>query len=287
MTIGTKKIAPGLYEGMSEQDYFAIDAINNSLLSHMSPTPLHCLEYMQADEDEPTPAKLFGKMLHKAVLELDDFDNFYIQRPADLKKPTPRQIDAANPSASTVKQVRAWNSFLEDVGDRTIITPDDYKAAETIRARFGGSEIAGTLLTDSRKEVVIVWEDPEFGCLMKIRIDILKDAIICDVKTTRNAEYNAFRRDVANYGYHRQHAVYSDGYEAHFGESPEGFIILAVENVPPYACVSYMLDEAGSEIGRAEYRARLKKFLKCREADEWPGYPDEVMDLSLPNWYGA
>jgi hypothetical protein len=29
----------------------------------------------------------------------------------------------------------------------------------------------------------------------------------------------------------------------------------------------------------------LIKFRECQEANQWPGYPDEVQTIQLPRWY--
>jgi hypothetical protein len=92
---------------------------------------------------------------------------------------------------------------------------------------------------------------------------------------------------VANYRYHAQEAFYTDGYRfANPGEFADelSFIFVAVEKEAPFGVAVYELDQEAVNIGRALYKRNLETYVRCRAANEWPAYPNEVQTLSLPKW---
>jgi len=103
-----------------------------------------------------------------------------------------------------------------------------------------------------------------------------------DLKSTQDASEH-FAKSCANYGYHRQAAMYLDGLRT-LGLDAEHFIFVAAEKAPPYAVGVYELDYDAIERGRDLYRADLELLARCMERDEWPAYSPELVTLSLPRW---
>ena len=52
----------------------------------------------------------------------------------------------------------------------------------------------------------------------------------------------------------------------------------------PFCIGVYELAEEAIEQGRREYREYLAAYKLATETGEWPGYPAEVAQLSLPKW---
>jgi exodeoxyribonuclease VIII len=108
--------------------------------------------------------------------------------------------------------------------------------------------------------------------------------ILVDAKTYSDASPREFARQVARKGYHRQAAWYSDGYALASGEPVLGFVFVAVETAWPYASCAVMLDDEGLAKGRAENTELLARFAECRTANSWPGYSNEIEQITLPKW---
>lgn len=146
---------------------------------------------------------------------------------------------------------------------------------------------AAALLRPGRGEAEqsAFWQDPEFGIWRRCRFDFLPDwrALIVDYKTCADASPKGFAKAVDNFLYHLSADWYCDGYEAIFGERP-AFALVAQEKEPPYNVAAYVLDAEAHAVGREAGRRAMRLWAECRESGEWPGYPDEIQELSLPRW---
>lgn len=101
---------------------------------------------------------------------------------------------------------------------------------------------------------------------------------IVDLKTTLDASPAGFAKSVAKFRYHVQRAHYSEGFDI------GNFVFVAVEKTPPYLVAVYVLDEQ-AEIKGQELRDRdIQLYMDCLENDFWPGYSEDIEELSLPNW---
>ena len=100
-----------------------------------------------------------------------------------------------------------------------------------------------------------------------------------DLKTTRDASPDGFGKSIANYRYHVQSAHYRDGFQA------GRFVWVAVEIDPPYAVAVYIDGDEIHARGDGERLSDLRLYAECKASDKWPGYPDEVQNISLPRWY--
>ncbi len=130
------------------------------------------------------------------------------------------------------------------------------------------------------------WDDADTGHPCKARADYIRDDdIMVDLKTTMDASLSEFSRSIAKFGYHRQDAMYSDGFEACFGRPSRGFVFVAVETKPPHAVGVYTLDAESADAGRIEYQTLLNSFAECMESGNWPAYSDNIETIELPRWY--
>lgn len=179
-----------------------------------------------------------------------------------------------------------YHNYLQAIGGKEIITEEQLKIASDMRDSIHNHPKASKLLTGGQAEVSVFWDDPETGYQCKARIDYLRPGnVLVDLKTTQDASKEEFNRSIAKFGYHRQNAMYSDGYEVATGERAAAFVFVAVESKPPYAVGVYMLDEHAVETGRAEYGTLLVDFKQCQESGEWPAYSDDIEIIELPKWY--
>jgi len=129
------------------------------------------------------------------------------------------------------------------------------------------------------------WEDAETGLLCKGRFDEIgrRAGVIVDLKTTRDASREAFSRAIYTIGYYIQAAHYIAGAKA-LGIDADRFGIIAVEKDPPYAVAIYEVSGAALYDGERERRKLLELYAQCEESGEWPGYPQEVVEIDLPVW---
>jgi hypothetical protein len=107
--------------------------------------------------------------------------------------------------------------------------------------------------------------------------------MVADVKTTEDARPDAFRKSVANYGYHRQDAFYRGGLSA-IGASAQHFVFVVVEKTPPHAVAIYALDQDAVSRGFNSVQADMRRLAECMRSGEFPGYDASIQTLSVPPW---
>ena len=179
-----------------------------------------------------------------------------------------------------------YAAFLRHIGDKEIITEEMLDTANAMAVSLIRHPIVNKLFKSGKAEQSMFWTDPDTGLYCKGRLDWASDlGYLVDLKTTIDASVEQFSRSIANFGYHRQNAMYVDGYTEITKTVTKGFIFIAVESKAPHAVGVYNLDSEGEGQGRMEYKELLAQFGECLESDVWPAYSDKVEEIELPHWY--
>ena len=261
----------GIHYGVRDEEYFAIPAASASRLSLLKRSPAH----MKAAELHPRDSKAFrlGTLIHQAVLEPNLFESMgYVRGPEGDRR---------------TKAVKAaWAQMFEEHGDDAVLKPDEYDTImEVNRAMVAHSGARDLIDRKGHSEVTIMWRDPETRVPCKGRIDFLPDDLdtIVDVKSTQNADPHAFSKSYYQYRYYGQMAFYLEGL-TNLGEARSGATIIAVEKTPPNCIVTFRCDEGSLDAGSEENRRLLHKYAECLETGAWPGYTQDIVDLSIPSY---
>ena len=90
-------------------------------------------------------------------------------------------------------------------------------------------------------------------------------------------------RTIFKYGYHRQGWLYRRG-SRKVGLPVENYTILAMEKAAPFEVGVFRLMEAALDAGENVTMNLIKLYARCKHTGEWPGYPDRVRDITLPDW---
>ena len=267
-------IRQGLHFDVDIDVYHGGPGISKSGLDSINANP--AIYYARhLDPSRPPPksraGQLEGSLAHCAILEPAEFSKRY----------------AVGPDVS--RATKAWKDFEADHPGVECIKPDQYEAAQRQADSVRKLPDVAEALRHGMAEVSAYWIDPVTGELCRCRPDWVyqpneSGVILLDVKTYSDASPDEFRRQVARKRYHAQDAFYSDGYSIASGKTVHGFIFLAVETEWPYAANALMLDEAGKEQGRRDYRRNLDTYAECRKTNIWPGYSNEIQIIQLPNW---
>lgn len=247
---------------MTDEEYFALEALSASGAKLLRKSPLH----YKADRQRPrtpTPAMIFGTVVHRLALE-PDREAFVVKR--------------LNWASKEGKEERAR---LEAIG-LPILTEADGDRALEMRDSLWADERIAQLLKGATKEQAMTWQQHGVAC--KAKADAINGDLVLDLKTTLDASASAFARSVATFGYHLQASWYLDGFAATQGRPARDFLFIAVESNPPYAAAVYRLDAAALFAGRREMERAARTYRECLAADRWPGYPRTVTNLALPQW---
>ena len=260
---------------MSNAEYRQMEGISASDLKRMVKSMALWKYEKDHHEESDSPALKFGRAYHKLMLEPDDFDNEFAVAPKVDKR--------------TKEGKEEYAKFLTEAGNKEVIDEETYQTLLEMQIALYNTPFVKMLIKGDH-EKSFFWTDEKTGVACKCRPDsfgMIKGQYVCiDLKTTTNAETQAFMRDSLKFGYDIQAAHYCEGLEHHFGQ-PFKFIFIAQEKTAPYLVNVLEADEYFMASGREVKDALLEKYRECMEKDQWPGYMDEtsgINSLSVPAW---
>lgn len=251
---------------MPEAQYHARPEISKSgLWTIHTRTPGH----FKYQVKEPSKAMDFGSAIHTAVLEPHLFDAKFMRGPDD-------------------RRGNAWKAAVEmaESQGRTCLVGHEWEEARQIANRLHLDPLLKALADQTVVEQSAFWVDPEFGLDCRMRADgyATKAKLIVDLKTTTDAGYDFWSRNAANFGYHVQEDMYSDGWAAAGGGGVDGFIFVVVEKDPPYFHAIYELEPQARAEGSEIRRRAMQTYEQCLRTNTWPDYDKGVTPLNLPRW---
>ncbi|EEQ6498507.1 exodeoxyribonuclease VIII [Escherichia coli] len=265
-------IEPGIYYGISNENYHAGPGVSKSQLDDIADTPALYLWRKNAPVDTTKTKTLdLGTAFHCRVLEPEEFSNRFIVAPEFN-----RRTNAGK------EEEKAFLMECASTG-KTVITAEEGRKIELMYQRVMALPLGQWLVESAgHAESSIYWEDPETGILCRCRPDKIIPEFhwIMDVKTT--ADIQRFKTAYYDYRYHVQDAFYSDGYEAQFGVLPTFIFLVASTTVEcgRYPVEIFMMGEEAKLAGQQEYHRNLRTLADCLNTDEWPA----IKTLSLPRW---
>jgi len=264
----------GFHPDLAFPDYLALDRLSPSGAKVLTRSPAHYRHHRDYPPAE-TPALRIGKATHALALEGHHaFDRAFCVAPECDRR--------------TREGKALWGEFVAASDGKTVLTASEAELVEGMAAGILAHPLAPALIEGGTPELSMVWNDSETGCPCKGRADLarLADGAIIDLKTTIDASPAAFSRSALSFGYHTQAAAYLSGAAA-LGADVRDFLILAVEKSPPFAVGIYRLPDAALELGRRRWQEACALYVQCVESGRWPGYPEAITELALPNWATA
>ncbi len=253
------------------QEHHANAATGSSLLKVLiEHSPAHYW-YKKNNPSESTPVQAFGNAIHQAVLEPSLFTEKMIVEP---------KFEGTGSRAAR----ETWH--LENHG-KTILKAEQKESIEGILKSISAHKQASKLISDGHAEQSIFWQDEETGVLLKCRPDFDREGHInIDVKSTTDASRDSFRKDIGNYLYHVQMALYLDGMSALTGQEYDKAIIIACQKEAPYGVNCFSLGQETIEEGRALYKQALRVLAKCQKTGIYPNYDDsEIIPIGLASYH--
>lgn len=257
---------------MTENEYRQHPAISRSDLFKISESP-EKFKYYREHPEEPTPALLFGQLFHAMALQPETVWEQFATMP--------------NVDRRTKVGKEAFAEFEASAEGKTIVSADMAEQATAMCTSLNQNEFVKKLLK-GEKEKQFFWVDEMTGEECKCRTDVLTEVgenlIIVDLKTTDNAETEAFMRSAIKYGYDFQSAMYSEGVKANTGREPL-FVFIAIEKKPPYAINVLQADKLLIRRGYDLFREYLGIYHDCKQTDNWYGYLgryNQINNLALP-----
>lgn len=263
-------------------DYYSKNGLSQSAFKQFLISPAHYKYYKENQHTtKESHAFKIGRALHTAVLEPGQYYRRYAVTPdkIDRRYKDGKEAWANFELASFGKTILASKATKESRGD---LAHDQVMAMRESIITHGA---CNKLLTTGKSEQAFFWTDERTGIKCKGLLDHLyptgsNEVLLIDLKTTRSAAPLDFARDAKKYGIPLQMAWYARGLRAN-GLEPTGFVIIAVEKVPPYICQPYEIPGEAVEAADREITEHLYRFAECEARGHWPGYFDNQQIQTL------
>jgi exodeoxyribonuclease VIII len=257
---------PGFFQDVPFSEYLADPAINNSGLKLFAQSPAK-FAFWRNNDKPGTGTQKEGSALHCAILQPELFEVQFGKGPAPRVGSAGRvKWDLANPKAMA-------------------LTPGQWENVQGMTRAFKQTSctVAQDLLVEGTPELSIWFDDPLTDLRCKIRPDYLRDDdIVIDIKSTQNGSPKGFLHEIKRWGYNYQAAFYVRGINRTYAAAgvkrrAKTFIIIAVENFPPYEVACYLIPEEIITEAQIQINASLERYAECSANDTWPGYPNKIM----------
>lgn len=268
---------PGIYTGLTFEEYAAIPAVSRTLLVKLASTPADALAFMQGP-GETTKSLEFGIGAHCLMLEPERFATEFAIGP-DVK-------------LNTAEGRTEWTRFSCQHRGKRLIRGADGRDLMGMRDRLFQHPLANLLMrAPGTNEVVFVWRDKATSLLCKVRIDRFfswdGQAAALDFKSTSDASKSGFPRSYGDFLYYLQEAFYTDGIVAATAEPLPNFFILAQEKTNPYRANVFRFASHRVQQGRQLYHDLLEVYAACMKSNHWPAidgreYLAEVIEADVP-----
>lgn len=253
-------LKPGLFPGVPFADYLQWPIPSQSTLKHGRESMAHLKAAMDGERlIEPTDDMILGTALHTAYLEPDE------------------AAERIAVWAGGRRYGKEWTLFREANKGQIIITESQkYQLAGMVES-LRQSKLVSWMTSRVEVEVGVVGDF--HGWLMKARCDAISSGAIVDLKKVRSADPRKFTYSIVEYGYHIQAAVYRRLFDR------DRFILVCVEDQPPYDVVPYELSPAFVRAGETEAARIIERAQECEKTGIWPGRSGgEVCQLEPPEW---
>jgi ATP-dependent exoDNAse (exonuclease V) beta subunit len=271
---------PGLYPGMSREQYDEVEALNQSTIKVAYERSLYHARMKQLEVKTPSDALIEGNALHTLILEPELFDKRYGPMPVTEKN--------AKHSIRTKAGLTAWEQYEDTHAGKHPIKATRIEELRAIRDQVLTHPLTSELIANAiHKETSFFWEHPDYGFLCKGQFDLLTEyngwTWIIDLKSAADASKEGFRRAVASYGYMVQDAFYTDGLNE-IAPADRRFGFVAFEKEFPYAIQIHELDPELRFEGRFRIDTVCKQWAEAQETGIYPGYPPGINVLTGPRW---
>lgn len=249
---------------MNFNEYKKTTGINASFLKACSFGAYAGYKYLHMP-DFQSDAMAFGSAVHAAILEPEVFaKHFAVSDKFDKRTKAGKEASAA---------------FEAEHAGKTIIDTDDYQKILKIKTNCYAIGAVKDALDSFEKEKNFLWKDGELD--FKARLDLVdvKNGVVIDLKTTRDATERGFLRQCLDLRYDIQllHYMKAVGASAAYA--------IAVETESCEVALYDLTEIAVSDFAKKRYENALKTAIEVLSLRECPSkFKNEIVTLSLPKW---
>ena len=184
-------------------------------------------------------------------------------------------------------EAKAWRDEMGASGVE-VVTQDQIDLAYTQVDKIMSHPAAARLLKGARRQVAFRHKT-KYGFDAKGLIDIVPedDETLVDLKNCEPRALESRRslsRYIMDWSYHVQAGSYCEGYSIASGSERIRFKFIFVTSSAPFRVAVIELPLSAMLFGADQYRAGMKQFAECMEADRWPSIWDGEQELDLPGY---
>lgn len=261
---------------ISNDEYHGGPGISKSGLELISRSPFHYwARYLDPDREprEPTQPMIIGSAFDLLVSEPESFDKKYFVMPEGM-----------------IRKGKAWDELNQANAGKDSLNFREFQMINKMRDSLMRQAVGRALFEKGKFQRSFFWTDDVTGELCKCRPDFwTDDNVVVDLKTAESAEFAAFQRSCVDYNYHLSTAFTLDGMQKVLDLPPSEavgpYIFCVIEKQPPFAAAVFEATTEMVQLGRQQYQTALMTYSRCRRENHWPGYPDELQQLTMPKWF--
>lgn len=247
----------------------------------------------EALDEETSAAMHFGDLFDVCVLTPHLFEKRFAVCPETYvakgkRKDDPEEDKPWNRNATYCKE---WEAFHEAEGF-TCVKPG--KAAEAwlaSRRHLSDEHIAEFhAVSDKQVLVQVEWQDEETGLCIPFRamLDLVPKPdskfgdTLADTKTTRDARYQKWQRQVYSDGLHIQGSIYLDAINAALGTEYRCFEHHITENTFPFETTHRMLSDSfikGANSGQEIYQSYMREYCRVVAGEKPRGLGEQTVEM--------
>ncbi len=267
--------------------YHSLPGLSSTSAKYLdSECPLKLKHKMESTEETPqSEALIMGRAIHKYILEVDEFDDYFIIGPTDDKRS------------------REWKVFINNNKDdeRGILRKKDgdmlqgmLESLKRPKDKDGTNTYTGIITnSETLREKALFTIDRQRGVILKIKVDINLDGMFLDLKSTKNANPKSFIKDAANLGYALQAAFYIMVAKLG-GKKAETFGFIPIEKEAPFMHSVVLLSDEDINLASTHVDRLINEYSFCLNNNVWYGYDGMSKDSMseplftvqpLPSWY--
>lgn len=302
--------------GINHRELFFKPGVSPTSINQFFDSPSRFWKYSSLnpnkEKKEPTPAMLFGRLVHCLTLTPEAFEVDFIVEPTkpegaietvdDIKSLLTKlnvPFKKSAPKAELMAVVREfapqaiiWDDIKEafkvSAGRKTIVSQEDYAKAKSMQDAMLANKAVRQLVGNGFSESPFCWfPDGEQGLMKKCRLDYVRQGLVIEYKTDASPCEQDFMRTIGNMGYHRQLATQTDAAERMYNERPRGAIIIAQDKDVHEDIAIYALDNAALLRGAEENAWAWKEINRRYRENDWKTFPEKIMPIGLPKWHEA
>ncbi len=256
----TTTAQPELCPGVAFEEYLGWPEMSQSVLKEGRASMAHLKAALDHERTKvPTDDMILGTALHVAFLEPEMMPQKVVRWDG------PRRAG------------REWEAFKHDHAGKAILTPGYHeKLIGMVRSLRRHPEVKRWV--GAIEEVEVSCRGLVDGMPFKGRIDALTPDPIIDLMKVNSGDIRDMRRTAYSFGYHIQAAIYTELFKR------GRFVLMTVEDSPPYDVVPFELSPSFMERGWTEAKELIARVRECQGSGVWPGRSNGIAKLDEPDW---